>query len=257
MEEISATIEQIAKSSDGILAQIQDMSSNAKYGSDSASEIQAHAVTMKDETVKNKAAAVDVFSNVGTTLEKAVEESRSVEQINSLTSNILDMSTQATLLALNASIEAARAGDAGKGFAVVADEIRVLADNSRQTASDIQSISGQVTSAVNKLADAASKLLKFINSNVFSDYDNFVKIVNQYEQDASEMNSIFTDFAMKSQDMANTMGAMNKGINDISITVEESAEGVSGVAEDITKLVDAISHIQTKTEEIPKTTISG
>ena len=249
MEEISATVEQIAKSSDGILAQIQDMSSNAKYGSDSASEIQAHAVTMKDETMKNKAAAADVFSNVGTTLEKAVEESRSVEQINSLTSNILDISSQTNLLALNASIEAARAGEAGKGFAVVADEIRVLADNSRQTASDIQSISGQVTSAVNKLADAASKLLKFVNSNVFSDYDNFVKIVNQYEQDASEMNSIFTDFAMKSQDMANTMGAMNKGINDISITVEESAEGVSGVAEDITKLVDAISHIQTKTEE--------
>lgn len=249
MEEISATIEQLAKMSDGILDQIKDMNGNAKHGSDSASEIKSHAVVMKDETMKNKAAASDVFTEVGATLEQAVEESRNVEQINSLTANILDISSQTNLLALNASIEAARAGEAGKGFAVVADEIRVLADNSRQTASDIQSISGQVTSAVNKLADAASKLLEFVNSSVVSDYDNFVKIVNQYEQDANDMDSIFTDFAMKSQQMSDTMENMNKGINEISLTVEESADGISGVAEDVSKLVDAISQIKNKTDE--------
>ena len=56
-------------------------------------------------------------------LNQAIEESKSVDQVNSLTDDILSISAQTNLLALNASIEAARAGEAGKGFAVVADEI--------------------------------------------------------------------------------------------------------------------------------------
>jgi methyl-accepting chemotaxis protein len=68
-------------------------------------------------------------------LKKAIDNSRSVEQVENLTNEILSISSQTNLLALNASIEAARAGEAGKGFAVVADEIRKLADSSRQTIS--------------------------------------------------------------------------------------------------------------------------
>lgn len=249
MEEIAATVEQIAKASDDVLLQIQSMNENAKHGSESVSEIKNHAVTMKTETEQNKKAASEMFSDVGTTLEQAVDESRSVEQINSLTENILDIASQTNLLALNASIEAARAGEAGRGFAVVADEIRVLADNSRQTASDIQVISDQVTSAVNKLADASSKLLAFVSSDVVRDYDNFVKIVGQYEADANQMDSIFTDFAERASEIATTITSMNQGINNISVTVDESAAGVSGVAEDATQLVNAISRIQEQTEE--------
>lgn len=249
MEEIAATIDQIAKGSNDILLQVESMDENAKSGSENVADIKKHAIDMKTETEKNKKAATEMFSEVGTTLEQAVEESHSVEQINVLTGNILDIASQTNLLALNASIEAARAGEAGKGFAVVADEIRVLADNSRETASNIQEISDEVTSAVNKLAEAASKLLEFVSSDVVRDYDSFVKIVGQYEMDANTMNEILTDFAEKASAMSETMKTMNQGINDISITVDESAKGVSGVAEDATQLVNAISSIQEQTEE--------
>ena len=249
MEEITATIGQIAKSSNGILEQVEGMNEKAKNGNETATEIKKRARGMKTETEKNKNAATGMFTEVGTTLKDAVEESRSVEQINSLTGDILDIASQTNLLALNASIEAARAGEAGKGFAVVADEIRVLADNSRETASSIQKISEQVTSAVNKLADAASGMLEFINSDVVRDYDSFVEVVEQYESDANEMDAIFTDFVEKASAMTQTMQSVNEGINDISVTVDESAKGVSGVAEDAMQLVSAISGIQTQTEE--------
>lgn len=249
MQEISATVEQMTESSNDILSQIRDMNENAKTGSSSAAEIKKHAAAMRDQTVENKKSASEVFSDVGTTLATAVEESRSVDRINSLTANILDISSQTNLLALNASIEAARAGESGKGFAVVADEIRVLADNSRQTASDIKSISEQVTEAVNRLADAASKLLEYVNSDVVRDYDTFVKIADQYEADTDKMDSILSDFAKKSAEMTTAMEAMNRGINDISVTVDESTEGVSGVAEDAAKMAASISHIQRSTEQ--------
>lgn len=249
MQEISATVEQMTESSNDILSQIRDMNENAKTGSSSAAEIKKHAASMRGQTVENKKSASEVFSDVGTTLATAVEESRSVDRINSLTANILDISSQTNLLALNASIEAARAGESGKGFAVVADEIRVLADNSRQTASDIKSISEQVTEAVNRLADAASKLLEYVNSDVVRDYDTFVKIADQYEADTDKMDSILSDFAKKSAEMTTAMEAMNRGINDISVTVDESTEGVSGVAEDAAKMAASISHIQRSTEQ--------
>lgn len=249
MEEIAATIGQIATSSNDIYVQVEQMDQKAQNGSETASDIKKHAVSMKAETEKSKNAATGMFTNVGAALGKAVEESRSVEQINSLTGNILDIASQTNLLALNASIEAARAGEAGKGFAVVADEIRVLADNSRETASNIQEISGQVTSAVNKLADAASQLLAFVNSDVVRDYDRFVKIVDQYEADANEMDVIFTEFGEKASMMTETMQSMSAGINDISVTVDKSAKGVLGVAENATQLVNAISGIQAQTEE--------
>ncbi len=244
MEEVAATLDQITQGSHDILGQVQEMTQGAAEGAENVKDIKNRAQQMQQQTVESKSAAIDMFREVGTSLSEAVQESRSVEKINELTGNILDIASQTNLLALNASIEAARAGDAGRGFAVVAEEIRKLAENSSNIANDIQSISELVTAAVEKLSGHATKMLDFVQTDVIRDYDSFVDIVNQYEKDAEEMRVIFAEFSENAVNIANTMDIMNTGINDISITVEESAKGVSGVAEDAGSLVAAISQIQ-------------
>lgn len=255
MEEVAATLDQIARGSAGALEQASEISVNADGGAKNMAEIMLYAQNRQKETIDSKACAVGMFKEVGTAMQEAVGESRNVEKINELASNILSIASQTNLLALNASIEAARAGEAGKGFAVVADEIRVLADNSRDTANDIQNISALVTGAVEKLSTSASKLLEFMKDNVMGDYDNFVEIANRYYNDVDSISQILTDFASKASLMEESMKAMDTGINDIAATVDESAKGVMGVAEDTTNLVNAISTIQEETlrnQEISK-----
>ena len=244
MQEVSATLEQIAHNSTDILSQIQDMSTSADEGAEMVASIKSRAGKMHTQTLHEKNETTNVFKEIESILAQSVEDSKNVERINELTGNILDIASQTNLLALNASIEAARAGEAGKGFAVVADEIRNLADNSTTTANDIQNISKMVTTAVDSLAGNAERMINFISENVMKDYDMFVDIANQYQDDADNMSGILTGFAENAASIANTMKSISNGINDISITVDESARDVTDVANNASNLVNALGVIQ-------------
>lgn len=248
MEEVSATLDQLVDGSHNILERIQAINDGADNGNDTVNSIKERAVSMHQETVKSKEHAIEVLKNIGVQLEGAVQESRSVSKINELTDNILSIASQTNLLALNASIEAARAGEAGRGFAVVADEIRSLAENSKDTANDIQNISILVTDAVTKLAENAEDMLKFIGTDVIKDYDGFVDVVNQYQSDADLMAQILGEFVEQATVINETMRKMSTNMDDVSLTIGESARAVGSIAEEATLLVGAISNIQEEAE---------
>lgn len=247
MEEISATLGQLSLGSDNVLSEVRNMDSRVKDGVGLVQNIKEHASAMYRSTVKSKENTSKTIVEIRESLRKALEDSRSVQQINDMTGEILTITSQTNLLSLNASIEAARVGEAGKGFAVVAGEIRALADSSAKTANNIQSISGIVTEAVERLARNAGDLLKFIEESVMRDYDSFVDVVEQYEQDADNVNEILSVFADNTEDINQTMEAMNSGISDISTVMEENAKGVTNVADSIGILVEAIREIRRQT----------
>ena len=202
---------------------------------------------MHQNTIAGKDQTSGKIIEIREMLGEALEESRSVEKIKQLTGEILDITSQTNLLSLNASIEAARAGDAGKGFAVVADEIRALADSSANTANNIQNISNLVISAVEKLAGNAETMLRFVDEKVLQDYDEFVVVVEKYESDADSMNSLIEEFSKNTGEIRDTISAMTTGLNDISTAVDESARGVTNVAESAVSLVSSMEQIKQQT----------
>ncbi len=248
MEEIAATLERVTQSSQDVLELARDMRGRAGEGSGIVSDIRNKAQSFRAEAVNSKKNTVGMMTSNRELLESAIANSRSVEKINGLTSEILSISSQTNLLALNASIEAARAGDAGKGFAVVADEIRVLADNSRDTANNIQHISVAVTQAVEELARNANEMLNFIDTAVLVDYDKFVDIASQYHNDADSIDSMIGDFSGKSQNLEETISQITDGINGINTAVEENAQGVTIVANNTSHLVEALAGIRSRAE---------
>ena len=249
MEEVSASLHELTMGCGEMLDKISTINDKANVSATRLQEVKAKAAERYKDAVNAKEKTISTFENIESGVVASVEASKSVSQITELTDNILSIAAQTNLLALNASIEAARAGEAGKGFAVVADEIRQLADNSRETANSIQAISGLVIDAVTDLAGNATEMIRFVDEEVANDYDNFVNIIGKYESDSDEASNSFSEFADMATDSVDTMTKMNDGINNISVTIEESTRGITNVAEEISKLVMAISSISVQAGE--------
>lgn len=256
MEELSATMEEVSAT----LANVNERVEKAGTGMDRISEQSEHILTyatemqdratqLEDTAVSNKDTTSAMIQEILGTLQQAIENSRSVEEVNALTDEILNISSQTNLLALNASIEAARAGEAGKGFAVVADEIRVLADSSRETAGNIQQINAKVVAAVGDLAKNSENIVTYINENILKDYDGFVESGHKYRAYADYINEVMTSFTESVDHLRQTMDEVVENVNDVSTAVEQGAEGVTNAAENTSQLVGEMDTIMKEIDE--------
>ena len=137
---ISATIQDVA-------GNISDINDNARSVSLDVQSMAEECGAITDYTIHMNTRADNMQQSAQTSakaeeilrsLNDAIERSKSVDQIETLTSEILSIANQTRLISLNASIEAANAGAAGRGFSIVAEEVSALAASSRETASRIQ-----------------------------------------------------------------------------------------------------------------------
>jgi len=230
MEETAASSEEMAATSQDMERAVHSIAQKSEEGAKKANEITRRA---KDTQVRVESAqsnAMKVFEETKGALEKAIENSRVVEQINVLSQAIMQITTQTNLLALNASIEAARAGEAGKGFAVVAEEISKLADASKNTVIEIQGITGKVSEAVYNLSLHSNELLKFMSNDVNQDYQTLIEVAEKYNDDASYVDNMVTDFSATAQELLASISEVITGIDAVAIAAQEGAQGTSDIA---------------------------
>ena len=184
MEEVSATATCVSESTVHAEESVGNVTKKAMDGTAFAEEIKNRARELQRMAKDSRESAGNMIKEFDRSLQSSIDDSRKIENINTLTADILSIASKTNLLALNASIEAARAGEAGKGFAVVAEEIRVLADNSKETAGNIQEISVEVVEAVKRLAGDANSLIEFMKERILPDYELLEKSGEQYLNDS-------------------------------------------------------------------------
>ena len=252
-EELTATMQQVADNAAAINRNAESVRGEVSQIADRSNDIntyslerEEHASAMEAKARQNMISTGEKMEIILAKLNQAIEESKSVDQVNSLTDDILSISAQTNLLALNASIEAARAGEAGKGFAVVADEISKLAADSREAANNIQQINGIVTEAVHNLSESANGLVEYIQESILPDFADFVSTGEVYRDKAGYIENIMKDFAQKTDHLKNVVDEIANSIQVITTAIDEGVQGVSGVADSTQNLVLDMENISGK-----------
>ena len=259
-EELSATMEEMSANASLINTNTESVKQEVDQIAERTSEINAYTREMKEHADSMEASARENMESTGakvneilTVLNQAIEDSKSVNQVNSLTDDILNIASQTNLLALNASIEAARAGEAGRGFSVVATEISQLAAASQESANHIQQINRVVTEAVGNLTEHSNGLVQYMNDSILPEFEAFVDAGSAYREKATHIETSMGDFTEKTEVLKKTMAEIADSINTIAHAIEEGVKGVSSAAdstqvlvgdmEDITRHMDENQHI--------------
>lgn len=222
-QDLSAITEEVSASTEEIGSTTMKLSESADGAKESSKEITSRAKSIKNKAENEISVSNSIYEKQQTNITKAIEEGKVVEDVRVMADSIASIAEQTNLLALNAAIEAARAGEQGKGFAVVADEVRKLAEQSTQAVGNIQNMVVQVQSAFDNLTQSGHDMLEFMLSNVKPSYMLLSETGLQYEKDSEYINEMASGIASAAKQMSETIEQVNIVIQNVSATAEESA----------------------------------
>ncbi len=227
INEMTTTVEQVAKSSEIILHQIQSVDQGA-----TKSRAQMDANIQKNEHLLAK-------------IEESTLVVNQLDEYSKDIGNILDViqqiAEQTNLLALNAAIEAARAGEQGRGFAVVADEVRTLATRTQSSTEDIQRVIVQLQQGVTKTVGSMSESHTSANASV-EEARLVGASLTELQHNMTEIRDLSTQIATAAEEQSAVAQEIRQNIQDISEMSEQAATGSDQSEKDSEGLSKLASH---------------
>ena len=254
MEETASSTETVMNMSNEIEVASRNIALRSQDGAKQASDIHMRASKANEDTTAQRTNINRVYQEIRSRLQVDLEESSIVQKIGVLSDAVMEITSQTNLLALNASIEAARAGEAGRGFAVVATEIGHLANQSRDTVTEIISVTDKVTSAVESLSANTQAILDFMASDVNEGYRMFAEVTDAYNNDASEIDSLISDFSATSEELLASVESVLNAMDEISRAANEGAQGTTNIASNTVDIRNRFEDISREIEHCAQST---
>ena len=244
-----AATEQVNASVEEVNASVHQLAAETEKTSSEATDIKSRARDIERESKQAYDYAISIAEQREADLVEANEKAKVVDQIGTLADTIAEIADQINLLSLNASIEAARAGDAGKGFAVVASEINKLASSTSEAVEQIRDTIDGVQEAFGTLSSSSGELLTFIKETVTPDYDKFVTVAKQYGDDAGSFGDSSENIAQMVENIRASMEEVSKAIQNIAESTQDTADLSSRVNDSVMVAADVVSNVNEMTNK--------
>lgn len=249
MEELAITSMGMAENVQNISEQMEEIGNCVNDISENVEHLHRNSVKITSTNNEAKADMVLIFENTQKSVDAVNDITRQIKQTNDSIADIdnaveliLSISEQTNLLSLNASIEAARAGDAGKGFAVVAEEIRKLSEQSAQGAEMIKNIAGNITKMSQKsvsLAEDVHSLILVEQDNVFVTQQKYDELSVEINQSVSEIRSI----SEKTENLTSHKEKIIENIYGLSAISQENAASNEEVSANVSEIISEVKII--------------
>ncbi len=197
------------------------------------------------QAVQNMETIRDAVELIGSRVQEVSDRSN---KIGAIVETIDDIAAQTNLLALNAAIEAARAGEHGKGFAVVADEVRKLAEKSAAATGEIANLIKGIQSVAADTAQATTNGVKAVAAGV-EQIDHSGAALDSIVSSAETVNKLMADIAAAAEQMSGASDELVSAMETVSAVIEENTASTEEMAASSNEVIEVIETIASISEE--------